>query len=89
MKKQPSAEKVAVTFEVTKRQSELLNLMLQKANLNNEELFTASMKRWVVKNADLLTDKELKSFADILPSLQPKANPKPKTTTTRTTKKKS
>ena len=86
MKKQPSNEKVTVAFEVTKRQAELLNLMLQKANLDNEELFTASMKRWVVKNSDLLTEKELKNFADILPSLQPK--PKPKTTTTKTTKKK-
>lgn len=87
MKKQNPSGKTQVTFEITERQGELLSLMLGKANLEAEKIFTNAMKRWVVKNADLLTDKELKSFADILPSLQPKPKTMPKSKTTTNAKK--
>jgi hypothetical protein len=77
MKKQNS--KAVLQVEITARQQELLALMLQKANVSADMIMEDALKRWVVKNADLLTEKEVKNFADLLPSLQPKPKPKPKT----------
>lgn len=80
-------KQVPVSAEITERQHQLLELMLAKAGTSADLIITGALKRWIVKNTDLLTPKELKSFEDILPNEEPK--PKKRTPKTLTPKKKS
>ncbi len=65
-------QKTVLNVEVPERQQTLLNIMFQKANITADMIMEDALKRWIIKNVDLLTENELKDFADLLPSLQPK-----------------
>ena len=52
--------------EVAKRQHDLLQIMLQKAGVTKQDIYSVAERRWVNANIDLLTAEERRDFADIL-----------------------
>ena len=45
---------------------ELVNMLLQKAGVNKNDIYHTALKRWANNNLDLLTPAETKRFASII-----------------------
>ena len=57
---------MATRSEIKKQQSELINLMLKKAGLTEDDIYQSAIRSWVNKNIDLLTATEKKRFKSVL-----------------------
>lgn len=45
---------------------ELISLLLQRAGLKEEDIYSTAMKSWASKNLDLLTPDEVKKYREII-----------------------
>lgn len=45
---------------------ELISLLLQRAGLKEEDIYSTAMKSWASKNLDLLTPDEMKKYREII-----------------------
>jgi hypothetical protein len=53
---------VAKKVHLSKEHNELLDVMLQKAELSIDDLFEVSYKLWINRNTDLLTETEKEKY---------------------------
>ena len=58
----------AVTKKLLKNElsQEVVSLMLERANINEKDLYVDAIKRWVSKNLDLLTPAERKKYKSVI-----------------------
>ncbi len=61
-----STKKTSVYEETTKMQKELIALLLKKAGLKEKDVTEIALKRWAMKNLDLLTAAELEKYKRII-----------------------
>lgn len=61
-----TAKKPSVYDETTMLQKELIALLLKKAGLKEKDVTEIALKRWALKNLDLLTATELEKYKRIL-----------------------
>ncbi len=59
-------EKIQITANVTEQEKELFNLVLSKANLEENKVLRTSMKKFIIRNLELLTNAEIKKYEDLL-----------------------
>ena len=45
---------------------ELISILLQRAGLKEEDIYSTAMKSWASKNLDLLTPAEMKKYREII-----------------------
>ena len=45
---------------------EVVSLMLERANISDNDLYVDAIKRWVSKNLDLLTPSERKKYKKVI-----------------------
>lgn len=45
---------------------ELINILLKRAGLKEEDIYNTAMKSWASKNLDLLTPAEIKKYREII-----------------------
>ncbi|MBQ3709359.1 MAG: hypothetical protein II887_01510 [Bacteroidales bacterium] len=45
---------------------ELISILLQRAGLKEEDIYSTAMKSWASKNLDLLTPDEVKKYREII-----------------------
>lgn len=45
---------------------ELISILLQRAGLKEEDIYSTAMKSWASKNLDLLTPDEVKKYQEII-----------------------
>lgn len=45
---------------------ELISILLQRAGLKEEDIYSTAMKSWASKNLDLLTPDEIKKYREII-----------------------
>lgn len=58
--------KPSIYDETTKMQKELITLLLKKAGLKEKDVTDLALRRWALKNLDLLTAAELEKYKRIL-----------------------
>ena len=46
--------------------TELIDILLKRAGLKEEDIYTTAMKSWASKNLDLLTPAEMKKYREII-----------------------
>jgi len=58
----------AVTKKLLKNElsQEVVSLMLERANINEKDLYIDAIKRWVSKNLDLLTPVEREKYKSVI-----------------------
>ncbi len=61
-----STKKTSVYEETTKMQKELIALLLKKAGLKEKDVTEIALKRWAMKNLELLTAAELEKYKRII-----------------------
>lgn len=61
-----TTRKTSVYDETTVLQKELIALLLKKAGLKEKDVTEIALKRWALKNLDLLTATELEKYKRIL-----------------------
>jgi succinate dehydrogenase flavin-adding protein (antitoxin of CptAB toxin-antitoxin module) len=61
-----TTRKTSVYDETTLLQKELIALLLKKAGLKEKDVTDIALKRWALKNLDLLTTTELEKYKRIL-----------------------
>lgn len=52
--------------EILALQKELIDLLLERANLTKEDIYDVAIRSWVSKNLDLLKPAELKKYKGII-----------------------
>ena len=61
-----NTRKTSVYDETTVLQKELIALLLKKAGLKEKDVTEIALKRWALKNLDLLSATELEKYKRIL-----------------------
>ena len=61
-----NTKKASVYDETTMMQKELIALLLKKAGLKEKDVTEIALRRWAMKNLDLLTAAELQKYKRIL-----------------------
>lgn len=61
-----TTKKASVYDETTMLQKELIALLLKKAGLKEKDVTEIALRRWAMKNLDLLTAAELQKYKRIL-----------------------
>lgn len=61
-----NTRKKSVYDETTMMQKELIALLLKKAGLKKKDVTEIALRRWAMKNLDLLTAAELQKYKRIL-----------------------
>lgn len=61
-----TTKKTTAYDETTKMQKELIALLLKKAGLKEKDVTEIALRRWALKNLDLLTAAEMAKYKRIL-----------------------